>query len=146
MTRATTLWLASVALALTAAFGWQSTTVATTSATPTPQTATAAVAGTSSDATIDGSAVFRAKGCGGCHAAPGWKPEHSMGYPDLRDAASWAKDRRPGVSARDYLIQSIRFPDAFLSPAYTGGGHSPMPTLQLSARELDAVVDYLLTG
>jgi hypothetical protein len=78
-------------------------------------------------------------------------PDSSTGfveYPRLTDAPTWAGSRRPGLAAEEYLEQSMRQPSAFISPAFTAGpspgGASPMPQLQLSDAEIDALVDYLL--
>jgi hypothetical protein len=54
--------------------------------------------------------------------------------------------RRPPLSARDYLTDSILTPGAFISPEF-GGGAGPMtymPRLRVRAEEVDALVDYLL--
>ena len=66
--------------------------------------------------------------------------------PDLSDAASWAGDRRPGMSAEDYVAESVRTPGAFISPAFQpiGGPTEAMPLLDVSDAELDALVRYLL--
>ena len=66
--------------------------------------------------------------------------------PSLADAPSWAGERIDGVSAEDYLEQSMRSPSAFISPLYRpiGGPSDGMPLLQLSDKEIAALVDYLL--
>ena len=79
-----------------------------------------------------------------CHAGPGTVPQYSFDYPDLTRAATWAGTRRPGLSAGDYVRESIRTPEAFLSPVFRGGGPSPMPALSLTDREVDALLAYLL--
>jgi cytochrome c551/c552 len=96
---------------------------------------------------LDGSALFLAKGCATCHSGP--TSTASMGeFPSLADAASWAGARRPGVSAEDYLDESIREPWAFISPEFhaAGGPTTAMPQLGLSDAERDAVVAFLLAG
>ena len=68
--------------------------------------------------------------------------------PSLAAAPSWAGDRVEGLSAEEYIAQSMRTPTAFISPAYggsTGGpGAGQMPLLQLSDAEIDAITAYLL--
>ena len=66
--------------------------------------------------------------------------------PSLADAPSWAGERIDGVSAEEYLEQSMRSPSAFISPVYRpiGGPSDGMPLLQLSDTEIAALVDYLL--
>lgn len=96
---------------------------------------------------IDGATVFANKGCATCHDGPDSVAPIAVG-PSLDGAAVWAADRMDGVTADDYVRQSIDEPGAFLSPAWSGGGESgaasPMPVLALDDDELDAVVSYLL--
>ncbi len=96
---------------------------------------------------IDGASLFQAKGCATCHRGPDTRPLFD-GYPPLDDAASWAADRRPGMSAADYLAESMAAPDAFSSPAFLGGSgpSSSMPRLRLTSEEIEALVAYLLGG
>jgi cytochrome c551/c552 len=90
---------------------------------------------------VDGASLFRAKGCSGCHQGPGVHSAVGIA-PVLDDAADWAATRIPGTSAEDYVRQSIVDPQAFISPAATTT--LQMPTLPLSAAELDALVTFLL--
>jgi cytochrome c1 len=94
---------------------------------------------------LDGASLFQAKGCAGCHNGPDSAAAVS-GPPDLRDASSWAGERVPGMTATEYITQSIRDPIAVISPAYTpdGGPTTGMPTLALSDAEVETLVDYLL--
>ena len=103
--------------------------------------ATRAVAG---DA-LSGATLFRTKGCASCHTGPESEAIVGIG-PDLSDAGSWAGDRRPGMSADDYVAESVRTPGAFISPAFEpiGGPTEAMPLLEVSDAELDALVSYLL--
>jgi mono/diheme cytochrome c family protein len=93
----------------------------------------------------DGAALFAAKGCASCHDGPDRTSMIGAG-PSLADAPSWAGERIDGVSAEDYLEQSMRSPSAFISPMYRpiGGPSDGMPLLQLSDTEIAAIVDYLL--
>jgi mono/diheme cytochrome c family protein len=96
-------------------------------------------------AALDGAALFTVKGCAACHDGPDRTSMIGAG-PPLADAPSWAGERIDGVSAEDYLEQSMRSPSAFISPAYRpiGGPNDGMPLLRLSDREIAALVDYLL--
>lgn len=100
--------------------------------------------GTTPPATADtpnGRSVFLARGCSGCHTAAG---VNGAGIgPDLTDLALRAGDRVAGLEPAAYVRQSIREPQAFVVPGYTG---ITMPTLPLSNAELEAVVEYLLDG
>ena len=122
----------AVVAAIGAIVGW---------GTPSTQDATRAVAGDS----LSGATLFRAKGCASCHNGPETEAIVGIG-PDLSDAASWAGDRRPGMSAEDYVAESVRTPGAFISPAFQpiGGPTEAMPLLDVSDAELDALVRYLL--
>jgi cytochrome c551/c552 len=111
------------------------------------QTRSMVNAGTDLAPAIDGSALFRAKGCATCHDGPDTTAQF-VGFPPLRNAPDWAGDRRPGLSAADYLTESIRTPSTFISPAFVGSGGptSAMPDLAVTDAEVDALVDHLLQG
>lgn len=87
-----------------------------------------------------GARLFAAKGCDGCH---GGGPVGLVG-PSLGDIARTAGTRRSGISAEAYLRESIRSPQAFISPSATGNGVQ-MPTLPVSDVELDALIAFLLS-
>jgi mono/diheme cytochrome c family protein len=96
---------------------------------------------------VDGQTLFHAKGCATCHTGP--TSTATMGeFPSLAAASSWAGSRRAGLSAEEYLDESIREPWAFVSPEFhaSGGPTTAMPELGLSEAEREAVVDYLLGG
>lgn len=100
----------------------------------------------SSTAALDGSTLFQAHGCAACHVGPD-SSSASTAFPRLDDAPEWAASRRDGMSAREYLTESIRTPSAFTSPEFTAGGPTTaMPDLGLDDAEVDALVDHLLTG
>ena len=83
----------------------------------------------------DGPALFAAKGCIGCHVGPDGSGQgiSLVGVPS----------RAPNLDRPDYIRQSITRPGAVISP---GGATSPvpMPTLEVSAAEVDALVRYLV--
>jgi len=94
---------------------------------------------------LDGAAVFMAKGCAVCHDASGSRAAFD-GFPSLVDAPQWAADRNPDLSAEEYVRQSVLAPGEYISPAFTtsAGPTDAMPGLQVSAAELDALVDFVL--
>ncbi len=97
------------------------------------------------DTPLEGAMLFKAKGCASCHNGPD-SNSGMPGIPPLTSAMDWAGNRRPGMSAADYLAESMRTPSAFISPAF-GGGQGPMtgmPDLNLSEAEIAALVAYLL--
>ena len=99
---------------------------------------------TTLDAGAHGAQLFRAKGCASCHDGPDGTAGFDE-FPSLAEAPSWAGDRRPGLTAEEYVAQSIRDPGAFISPAWVGGGPiTEMPQLGLTEAEIAAIVEYLL--
>ena len=96
-------------------------------------------------AALDGESLFTTKGCATCHNGPDGVSMIGVG-PSLADAPTWAGERVDGLSAEEYVEQSMRNPSAFISPVYrsSGGPNEGMPLLQLSDDEIDALVDYLL--
>jgi mono/diheme cytochrome c family protein len=122
---------AAVCAAAAGLVGWQT------------ESATTAIA----SGPLDGAGLFRSKGCAACHNARGSNAQY-VDFPSLVDAPSWAGDRRPGLSAEDYVAESIRAPSIFISPAFvsTGGPTEGMPDLGLTAAEIDALVDFVLQG
>ena len=92
-----------------------------------------------------GATLFQIKGCASCHIGSDSSSGMSIG-PPLTEASAWAGDRRPGMSAADYLAESMRTPSAYISPAFRGGQGpmTGMPDLDLSETEIEALVAYLL--
>jgi len=106
-------------------------------------TATADRPAREASADVDGSTLFQLKGCARCHDGPRSTADIGGG-PPLLDAATWAGTRRPGLDAATYLAESMRTPSAYIA----AGGDSPlgMPSLVLTADEIDRLVAYLLDG
>lgn len=92
---------------------------------------------------IAGSVLFKAKGCASCHIGPDSSSGNSVG-PPLTFARDWAGNRRPGLSAAQYLAESMRTPSVFISPALSSWSGATMPNLNLSETEITALVEYLL--
>lgn len=101
----------------------------------------------SGGAGVSGHELFQTKGCAGCHDGPD-STALAGGFPSLIGADEWAGDRRPGMSADEYLTESIVEPSVFTSPAFTGGVRptNGMPNLTLTPDEVDELVAYLLSG
>lgn len=95
--------------------------------------------GTGGAAAPDGRSLFQAKGCVGCHQR-GDLGQSQVG-PNLTGLASWAGVRVEGLSAQEYVRQSLREPKAYIVSAYT---EVEMPTLSLSEAEVEALVEFLL--
>jgi hypothetical protein len=62
--------------------------------------------------------------------------------PSLTNISQVAASRVEGQSAEAYLRVSIVSPDAFIAPG--GGGTFSMPSIALSAEDVDALVAFLL--
>jgi mono/diheme cytochrome c family protein len=83
------------------------------------------------------------KGCASCHTGPGSTARVDVA-PGVADVGEWAGDRKPGLSAAEYVRESIVDPQAFISPEFTHTGPVAMPSLNLTDAEIDALVAYLL--
>jgi cytochrome c oxidase subunit 2 len=87
-----------------------------------------------------GRQLFTSSGCSGCHATT---PDNIVG-PGLGGVAARASTRKPGMSADDYIRESIVNPTA-----YTVEGFPPVMPANfgqvLSADEIDALIAYLKT-
>jgi cytochrome c oxidase subunit 2 len=88
---------------------------------------------------VAGQTVFLTKGCTGCHSRAGV----SDGFigPDLTNLAERAGDRVDGLTAEEYVRQSVLNPQAYIVSGYGG----QMPVLPVDTAELDALVEYLLS-
>jgi len=115
-------------------------TAATTDSTPASRPATVDAAETPPPR---GLVLFRAKGCAACHILG---PEGSAQIgPPLSGLADRAGTRRPGMSALDYVRESLRDPSAFKVPGYDfGSGEIGMPDLGLSNEEIETLAAFLL--
>ena len=96
---------------------------------------------------VDGEELFTATvlegraGCITCHSlAEGTK----LVGPSLYAIGTTAETRVPGLSAEEYLRQSILEPDAFVVDGYSAGVMNSWEGV-LSDAQVDALVDYLLT-
>lgn len=96
---------------------------------------------------VDGAALFRSKGCASCHDGPGLTSMTGIA-PSLRDAATWAGERKAGLSAEGYLTESIAEPGASIAPSWAAaqGPLDAMPQLGLDDAEAAAIVAFLLRG
>ena len=89
----------------------------------------------------NGALLFQAKGCSTCHTIKGVAESGSIG-PNLTGLARVAGERMSGMTATEYVVQSVREPSAF-----TVSGFSPgvMPVLELSDAQVQSLVTFLLT-
>ena len=88
-------------------------------------------------------------GRGGCLLCHRITEQGNTRGPDLRGVGGRAATRRPGMSAEDYLTESLRDPGAYVVPEFaTAGGASIMPAADvppadLSPTEFKALVAFL---
>lgn len=80
-------------------------------------------------------------GCSTCHSL---EPGDVIVGPSLAGVGARAGDRVEGLTAEEYIEQSIRDPDAFVVEGYDEG---TMPSWDeiLSDTQIEALVAYLLT-
>jgi cytochrome c oxidase subunit 2 len=102
----------------------------------------AVAAGGGSDAAVaQGKQLFVSKTCVGCHTLAAVPGATGTTGPDLDGVGTRAATRKPGMSAEDYIRESIHTPGAFTVPNYPAG---VMPTIQMTDDELSALVALLL--
>ena len=89
---------------------------------------------------IEGRAVFLTKGCTACHSLQGVSETAQIG-PNLTGLSDRAGDRIPGLSAEEYVRQSVLEPQAFIVEEFTG---IEMPTLPMTTEELGMLVEFVL--
>ncbi len=80
-------------------------------------------------------------GCVTCHSL---EEGVNLVGPSLYGLADRAGDRVPGVSARDYVRESITAPDAFVVDGYSAGQMVGDWDKFLTDQQIESVVDFLL--
>ena len=85
--------------------------------------------------------LFRSKGCTACHSLQGVSETGQIG-PSLTGLSERAADRIPGLSAEEYVRQSVLEPQAFIVEGFTG---IEMPTLPMTTAELEVLVEFVLS-
>lgn len=81
-------------------------------------------------------------GCVTCHSL---KPDVVLVGPSLATIGADSPGRQPGVAGAEYLRASIVTPDEFVADGFEPGRMPPDWNEQLTAAEIDALVEYLLT-
>ena len=82
--------------------------------------------------------------CATCHTLDGSKSDHGYGGPSLLGIATRAGDRVAGLSAEEYIRQSIVDPAAYVTERY-GSKMSNVAIQWLTDGEIDDLVAFLLT-
>ncbi len=85
--------------------------------------------------------LFVSKGCVACHTIQEIPTARGNIGPNLSTLGREAPNMKPGMSAQDYIRESILTPGAFLVPGF----QNLMPSFQgqFTPEQLDALVDYL---
>lgn len=96
----------------------------------------------------DAKTIILNSGCGSCHAIGSLGEAHKVG-PDLSTIGAEAANRVPGLTAAEYLRQSILEPGAFVQPNCPNGpcrdGIMPRDyTQRLTPEQIDTIVSFLL--
>ena len=95
---------------------------------------------------VDGEDIFTDLGlCATCHTIEGVAT--GMLGPDLTHIGTDAETRKPGVSAEDYIRESIKDPEAFVAEGVeraTAGLMLASVTANLTDGQVDALVEFLL--
>ena len=113
-----------------------------------PETSTATVDISSIERTPDafieaGEIIFNGKGkCNTCHTLDPSAPKSRC--PDLTDIGTHAATRQPGMTAKEYFIESTYEPHKFLVPGY-GNIMPPVwkPPISLNELEIETVIAFL---
>lgn len=95
-----------------------------------------------------GESLFSSSGFGenfGCEVCHALEPGRRLVGPPLAGIAVTAAGRVPGLSAEDYIRQSIVDPDAYTVDGYPAGQMLADYEDRLTAEELDALVAFLMT-
>lgn len=83
-------------------------------------------------------------GCEVCHSILGIPETFGPGGPDLSRIGTIAAFRKPGMSAEEYIRESIRYPRAFTAPGFVPDMPENIAT-DLSEEEFNALVAFLLS-
>jgi cytochrome c oxidase subunit 2 len=97
----------------------------------------------SPNASVSGAAVFKNNGCGACHTLTAAAATGKVG-PDLDKLAQWAAQAKQPLAS--FVKTSITDPNAYIQPGYPKNVMPPTFGSTLSAQQLDALVQYLISS
>jgi|SRR5437868_4005813 len=103
-----------------------------------PTTSTPATAQGNAQA---GAALFKSKGCTGCHTFTPAGSKKTIG-PDLDKLSDYAKKANRG-SLAEFTAESIKNPSAYIEPGFTTVA---MPSFGLTDKQVADLVAYLTKG
>jgi nitric oxide reductase subunit C len=88
-----------------------------------------------------GLAVFNTEGCTACHSL---EPDKKIVGPSLAGVSARAATRKPGLTAEEYLFESILSPTAYTVEGFSRGTMPSTFRMQLSDQELADVIALLM--
>lgn len=91
---------------------------------------------------FNGATLGASAGCQICHSL---QPGVQLVGPSLAGVATRAETRVPGLAAKDYLMQSLVDPNAYIVEGFQAGQMRPDLAEALTQQELDDLVAFLLT-
>jgi cytochrome c551/c552 len=97
---------------------------------------------------IEGEKLFNSEGLGenlGCEVCHSVTPGEKRVGPSLAGIANTAATRVPGMSAEDYIRQSILDPNAYVVPGFPANQMLNVYSERLTPDQIDALVAYLMT-
>ena len=97
----------------------------------------------SPNASVAGAAVFKNNGCGACHTLTAAAATGKIG-PDLDKLQQWAAQAKQPL--QPFVKTSIIDPNAYIQPGYPKNVMPPTFGATLSAQQLDALVQYLISS
>jgi cytochrome c2 len=92
-----------------------------------------------------GETVFNEVAAPACNTCHSLEPDVTQIGPSLASVGSLAGTRVEGVSAADYLRESITAPDSYVVEGFAPGIMTNTYEAQLSEQQMDDLVAYLLT-
>ena len=110
---------------------------------PTPDVEAVRLAAAGRQIFITGAGQGSATPCVTCHTVEGVDEAVGILGPDLSRIGAEAANRQPGMSARDYLEESIRDPEAFI-PQGMLPGVMPVTFAGLTDEDVEALVAFLM--
>jgi len=92
----------------------------------------------------EGMRLYREYGCASCHAITKFDWARGVGGPTHDGIARTASTRISGMSAGEYLEQSVRDPSAYLVPGFEPGMAAISET-DMSNAQLKAITKFMMT-
>ena len=91
--------------------------------------------------------LFAAMGCTGCHNLNEMQTDTNRGPvgPNMGNLASNAASRIEGMSAHDYIVQSIMDPNAFIVDGYNPNIMTQTFGEQMTEEEINSLSDWLIS-